>query len=140
MQFNNDPERLKRLADAEDKIDPFASPCTQESRLTIEEWFLRAFPGANLDKLEIGARLAIQIAKSYAESELRKSEAPHQDITKWPICLCGHKARSHGSNWHGESPEKEATGFSVCHYPGCNCNRYCGEKGGQPEPAKEAGQ
>lgn len=42
-----------------------------------------------------------------------------------PRCTCGHKARSHGPNWHQESPEKEATGFPVCHYPGCKCLNYC---------------
>lgn len=44
---------------------------------------------------------------------------------KPPRCTCGHKARSHGPNWNGESPEKEATGFAVCHYPGCPCLSYC---------------
>lgn len=43
-RFNNDPERLKRLADAEDKIDPFApvpSPVSEEGRAPIA-WQIKA--------------------------------------------------------------------------------------------------
>ncbi len=40
------------------------------------------------------------------------------------MCLCGHPATAHGSNWNGESPDKPATGFSICHED-CGCRQFC---------------
>lgn len=34
---------------------------------TLETWLLKQYPGANLDKLEIPARIVIQIAESYVK-------------------------------------------------------------------------
>ena len=40
-------------------------------------------------------------------------------------CLCGHSAERHGSNWEGECPAKDCTGFPICYEAKCGCREFC---------------